>query len=77
MSEACVCVFCPEPLWHVPVSSSRGPVGGGGQRRTARQDVPGKESPNRNSKVRRVVSFFSLLIGQTQARPPLFLCCSG
>uniref|UniRef100_H3C7L4 Signal induced proliferation associated 1 like 3 n=1 Tax=Tetraodon nigroviridis TaxID=99883 RepID=H3C7L4_TETNG len=40
-----------EPLWHVPVSSTRGPLGGGGQRRTVRQDVPGKESPNRHSKV--------------------------
>ncbi|XP_068173052.1 signal-induced proliferation-associated 1-like protein 3 isoform X2 [Antennarius striatus] len=38
-----------EPLWHVP-ASSRGPIGGGGQRRLARQDVLGKESPNRNSK---------------------------
>uniref|UniRef100_A0A8C2ZWG0 Signal-induced proliferation-associated 1-like protein C-terminal domain-containing protein n=1 Tax=Cyclopterus lumpus TaxID=8103 RepID=A0A8C2ZWG0_CYCLU len=39
-----------EPLWHVPVSSSRGPSGGGGQRRVTRQDVPGKDSPNRHSK---------------------------
>ncbi|XP_070684854.1 signal-induced proliferation-associated 1-like protein 3 isoform X2 [Pempheris klunzingeri] len=39
-----------EPLWHVPASSSRGPGGGGGQRRLARQDVPGKDSPNRHSK---------------------------
>ncbi|KAM3875588.1 signal-induced proliferation-associated 1-like protein 3 [Diretmus argenteus] len=39
-----------EPLWHVPVSLSRGPGGGGGQRRPARQDVPGKDSPNRHSK---------------------------
>ncbi|XP_026154935.1 signal-induced proliferation-associated 1-like protein 3 [Mastacembelus armatus] len=39
-----------EPLWHVPVSSSRGPGGGGGQRRITRQDVPGKDSPNRHSK---------------------------
>nr|XP_029536319.1 LOW QUALITY PROTEIN: signal-induced proliferation-associated 1-like protein 3 [Oncorhynchus nerka] len=38
-----------EPLWHVPASSSRGP-GGGGQRRLTRQDVPGKDSPNRHSK---------------------------
>ncbi|CAB1348560.1 unnamed protein product [Coregonus sp. 'balchen'] len=38
------------PLWHVPVSSSRGPGGGGGQRRPTRQDVPGKDSPNRHSK---------------------------
>lgn len=45
-------VFCLEPLWHVPVSSSRGPVGGGGQRRVPRQEIPGKESPNRHSKVR-------------------------
>ncbi|XP_041658320.1 signal-induced proliferation-associated 1-like protein 3 [Cheilinus undulatus] len=37
-----------EPLWHVP--ASRGPGGGGGQRRLARQDVPGKDSPNRHSK---------------------------
>ncbi|KAF3692732.1 Signal-induced proliferation-associated 1-like protein 3 [Channa argus] len=39
-----------EPLWHVPASSSRGPAGGGGQRRIPRQDVPGKDSPNRHSK---------------------------
>ncbi|XP_075892289.1 signal-induced proliferation-associated 1-like protein 3 isoform X2 [Nelusetta ayraudi] len=39
-----------EPLWHVPMSSSRGPIGGGGQRRVPRQDVLGKESPNRHSK---------------------------
>ncbi|KAM4743225.1 signal-induced proliferation-associated 1-like protein 3 isoform 2-T4 [Anableps anableps] len=39
-----------EPLWHVPVSSSRGPGGGGGQRRITRQDVPAKDSPNRHSK---------------------------
>ncbi|XP_029026856.1 signal-induced proliferation-associated 1-like protein 3 isoform X2 [Betta splendens] len=39
-----------EPLWHVPASSSRGPVVGGGQRRIPRQDVPGKDSPNRHSK---------------------------
>ncbi|KAM9853442.1 signal-induced proliferation-associated 1-like protein 3 [Aulostomus maculatus] len=38
-----------EPLWHVPVSSSRVPGGGGGQRRL-RQDGPGKDSPNRHSK---------------------------
>ncbi|XP_031651967.1 signal-induced proliferation-associated 1-like protein 3 isoform X2 [Oncorhynchus kisutch] len=38
-----------EPLWHVPASSSRG-QGGGGQRRPTRQDVPGKDSPNRHSK---------------------------
>ncbi|XP_069004258.1 signal-induced proliferation-associated 1-like protein 3 [Embiotoca jacksoni] len=39
-----------EPLWHVPASSSRGLGGGGGQRRLTRQDVPGKDSPNRHSK---------------------------
>ncbi|XP_072248510.1 signal-induced proliferation-associated 1-like protein 3 isoform X2 [Leuresthes tenuis] len=39
-----------EPLWHVPASSSRGPGGGGGQRRLTRQDGPGKDSPNRHSK---------------------------
>nr|XP_020491759.1 signal-induced proliferation-associated 1-like protein 3 isoform X1 [Labrus bergylta] len=39
-----------EPLWHVPASSSRGPGAGGGQRRQTRQDVPGKDSPNRHSK---------------------------
>ncbi|XP_021443065.2 signal-induced proliferation-associated 1-like protein 3 isoform X1 [Oncorhynchus mykiss] len=38
-----------EPLWHVPTSSSRGP-GRGGQRKPTRQDVPGKDSPNRHSK---------------------------
>ncbi|XP_028428995.1 LOW QUALITY PROTEIN: signal-induced proliferation-associated 1-like protein 3 [Perca flavescens] len=38
-----------EPLWHVP-ATSRGPGGGGGQRRLTRQDVPGKDSPNRHSK---------------------------
>lgn len=43
---------CPEPLWHVPISSSRGPISGGGQRRVPRQDVLGKDSPNRHSKVR-------------------------
>lgn len=53
-----MCVFCLEPLWHVPASSSRGPGGGGGQRRIPRQDVPGKDSPNRHSKVRlHTVSF--------------------
>lgn len=54
--------FCLEPLWHIPASTSRGPGGGGGQRRPTRQDVPGKDSPNRNSKVRLVTSrshFFS------------------
>uniref|UniRef100_A0A671W010 Signal induced proliferation associated 1 like 3 n=1 Tax=Sparus aurata TaxID=8175 RepID=A0A671W010_SPAAU len=39
-----------EPLWHVPASSSRGPGVGGGQRRLPRQDIPGKDSPNRHSK---------------------------
>ncbi|XP_034459413.1 signal-induced proliferation-associated 1-like protein 3 [Hippoglossus hippoglossus] len=39
-----------EPLWHVPVSVSRGPGGGAGQRRITRQDIPGKDSPNRHSK---------------------------
>uniref|UniRef100_A0A8C9YCM9 Signal induced proliferation associated 1 like 3 n=1 Tax=Sander lucioperca TaxID=283035 RepID=A0A8C9YCM9_SANLU len=39
-----------EPLWHVPATPSRGPGGGGGQRRLTRQDVPGKDSPNRHSK---------------------------
>ncbi|XP_038162248.1 signal-induced proliferation-associated 1-like protein 3 [Cyprinodon tularosa] len=39
-----------EPLWHVPASSSRGPGGGGGQRRITRHDVPAKDSPNRHSK---------------------------
>ncbi|KAG7473109.1 rho GTPase-activating protein 42-like [Solea senegalensis] len=39
-----------EPLWHVPASSSRGPGVGVGQRRIPRQDVPGKDSPNRHSK---------------------------
>ncbi|XP_034723636.1 signal-induced proliferation-associated 1-like protein 3 [Etheostoma cragini] len=39
-----------EPLWHVPSTPSRGPGGGGGQRRLTRQDVPGKDSPNRHSK---------------------------
>ncbi|XP_062329657.1 signal-induced proliferation-associated 1-like protein 3 isoform X1 [Osmerus eperlanus] len=44
-----------EPLWHVPAPSPRGPGAvlggaGGGQRRTARQDIPGKDSPNRHSK---------------------------
>lgn len=53
-----MCVFCLEPLWHVPASSSRGLGGGGGQRRIPRQDVPGKDSPNRHSKVRlHTVSF--------------------
>lgn len=58
-----MCVFCLEPLWHVPASSSRGPGGGGGQRRIPRQDVPGKDSPNRHSKVSlHTVSFFYLLL---------------
>ncbi|XP_028320060.1 signal-induced proliferation-associated 1-like protein 3 isoform X2 [Gouania willdenowi] len=39
-----------EPLWHVPTSAPRGPSGGGGQRRLPRQDIPGKDSPNRHSK---------------------------
>ncbi|KAJ7990431.1 hypothetical protein DPEC_G00300250 [Dallia pectoralis] len=44
-----------EPQWHVPVPSSQragggGGGGGGGQRRPIRQDVPGKDSPNRHSK---------------------------
>ncbi|XP_034025106.1 signal-induced proliferation-associated 1-like protein 3 [Thalassophryne amazonica] len=39
-----------EPLWHVPMSTSRVLSGGGGQRRPTRQDVPGKDSPNRHSK---------------------------
>ncbi|XP_048836422.1 signal-induced proliferation-associated 1-like protein 3 isoform X1 [Brienomyrus brachyistius] len=41
----------PEPLWHMPVSSRVPPVGGGGtQKRSSRQDPPGKDSPNRHSK---------------------------
>ncbi|XP_045559334.1 signal-induced proliferation-associated 1-like protein 3 [Salmo salar] len=39
-----------EPLWHVPASSSRRPGRGGGQRKPTRQDIPGKDSPNRHSK---------------------------
>ncbi|KAL0972910.1 hypothetical protein UPYG_G00196320 [Umbra pygmaea] len=39
-----------EPLWHKPAPSVRGPGGGGGQRRPTRQDVPVKDSPNRQSK---------------------------
>ncbi|XP_057694518.1 signal-induced proliferation-associated 1-like protein 3 [Corythoichthys intestinalis] len=39
-----------EPLWHVPVSSSRVQAGGGGGQRRLRQDVQGKDSPNRHSK---------------------------
>ncbi|KAG7470857.1 hypothetical protein MATL_G00118270 [Megalops atlanticus] len=40
-----------EPLWHVPASSRGPPVGGGGvQKRPIRQDMPGKDSPNRHSK---------------------------
>lgn len=62
-----VSVFCLEPLWHVPVSSSRGPVGGGGQRRIPRQDVPGKESPIRHSKVRILIGLFNLLLVHFQA----------
>ncbi|KAJ8256394.1 hypothetical protein COCON_G00185460 [Conger conger] len=40
-----------EPLWHVP-ASSRGPPlsGAGGPKRPGRQDVPGKDSPNRHLK---------------------------
>ncbi|XP_052008667.1 signal-induced proliferation-associated 1-like protein 3 [Xyrauchen texanus] len=38
-----------EPMWHVP-ASSRGVSAGSAQRRQARQDVPGKDSPNRHSK---------------------------
>ncbi|XP_053729493.1 signal-induced proliferation-associated 1-like protein 3 isoform X1 [Synchiropus splendidus] len=38
-----------EPLWHVPASSTRQSGGGGSQRRM-RQDVAGKDSPNRHSK---------------------------
>lgn len=37
-----------EPLWHVPSSSSRGPVGVG--QRRLRQDAAVKDSPNRHSK---------------------------
>ncbi|CAL8332640.1 unnamed protein product [Boreogadus saida] len=40
----------PEPIWHVPVPSRGMGAGGGQQRRPPRQDVPGKDSPNRHSK---------------------------
>lgn len=63
---------CLEPLWHVPVSSSRGPIGGGGQRRLPRQDVPGKESPNRHSKVRLVIVVSHLLNVEPLSRPECF-----
>ncbi|KAG5837223.1 hypothetical protein ANANG_G00237040 [Anguilla anguilla] len=40
-----------EPLWHVPASSRGPPLGGAGvQKRPGRQDVPGKDSPNRHLK---------------------------
>ncbi|XP_064158297.1 signal-induced proliferation-associated 1-like protein 3 isoform X2 [Anguilla rostrata] len=40
-----------EPLWHVPASSRGPPSGGAGvQKRPGRQDVPGKDSPNRHLK---------------------------
>ncbi|XP_053356175.1 signal-induced proliferation-associated 1-like protein 3 isoform X3 [Clarias gariepinus] len=38
-----------EPMWHV-AASSRSSSGGGAQRRQARQDLQGKDSPNRHSK---------------------------
>ncbi|XP_051953461.1 signal-induced proliferation-associated 1-like protein 3 [Xyrauchen texanus] len=38
-----------EPMWHVP-ASSRGVSVSSAQRRQARQDVQGKDSPNRHSK---------------------------
>ncbi|KAK3570896.1 hypothetical protein QTP86_029362, partial [Hemibagrus guttatus] len=38
-----------EPMWHV-AASSRSASGGGAQRRQARQDLQGKDSPNRHSK---------------------------
>ncbi|XP_061829023.1 signal-induced proliferation-associated 1-like protein 3 [Nerophis lumbriciformis] len=38
-----------EPLWHVPAPSSRVAAGGGSQRRL-RQDIQGKDAPNRHSK---------------------------
>ncbi|KTG43388.1 hypothetical protein cypCar_00005084 [Cyprinus carpio] len=38
-----------EPMWHVP-ASSRGVSVGSAPRRQARQDVAGKDSPNRHSK---------------------------
>ncbi|KAI1893230.1 hypothetical protein AGOR_G00121560 [Albula goreensis] len=40
-----------EPLWHVPASSRGHPGGGtGAPKRPSRQDVPGKDSPNRHLK---------------------------
>ncbi|XP_064359158.1 signal-induced proliferation-associated 1-like protein 3 isoform X2 [Dromaius novaehollandiae] len=41
----------PEPLWHVP-AQSRLPAaaGGGGSKRPGRQELAGKDSPNRHSK---------------------------
>lgn len=39
-----------EPMWHV-AASSRGVSVGSAPRRQNRQDVPGKDSPNRHSKV--------------------------
>ncbi|XP_075997238.1 signal-induced proliferation-associated 1-like protein 3 isoform X2 [Genypterus blacodes] len=39
-----------EPLWHVPAQSSRGLSAVVGQRRITRQEIPGKDSPNRHSK---------------------------
>ncbi|XP_035381227.1 signal-induced proliferation-associated 1-like protein 3 [Electrophorus electricus] len=38
-----------EPMWHVP-ASSRSVSAGGAQRRQTRQDMQGKDSPNRHSK---------------------------
>ncbi|XP_076846427.1 signal-induced proliferation-associated 1-like protein 3 isoform X2 [Brachyhypopomus gauderio] len=38
-----------EPMWHVP-ASSRSVSTGGAQRRQTRQDMQGKDSPNRHSK---------------------------
>ncbi|KAB5575103.1 hypothetical protein PHYPO_G00216970 [Pangasianodon hypophthalmus] len=38
-----------EPMWHV-AALSRSATGGGAQRRQARQDLQGKDSPNRHSK---------------------------
>ncbi|KAJ8368987.1 hypothetical protein SKAU_G00090150 [Synaphobranchus kaupii] len=40
-----------EPLWHVPTSSRGPPLGVAGvQKRPGRQDIPGKDSPNRHLK---------------------------
>ncbi|KAL7878356.1 hypothetical protein AOLI_G00093300 [Acnodon oligacanthus] len=39
-----------EPMWHVP-ASSRSVSAGAAQRRQTRQDIQGKDSPNRHSKV--------------------------